>query len=101
MPLIHGSSVPIAKVVAMTASTQSPPAARTSAPTSAARRDCAATMPPFDWTAGLRICWELENWSAIGFPCSFLSVLRHAPFRREAHRQLADGVHEIVRGDID
>src|SRR5690349_8805070 len=101
MPLIQGSSVPIAKVVATTASTQSPPAASTSAPTSAARRDCAATMPPFECTAGLRICWELENWSAMRLPCSFLSVLRHAPFRREAHRQFADGVHEIVWGNVD
>src|SRR6185436_18647177 len=81
MPLIHGSSVPIAKVVAMTASTQSPPAASTSAPTSAARRDCAATMPPLDWTAGLRICWELENWSAIGVPRRLLLFLCATPPR--------------------
>src|SRR5690349_3247883 len=62
-PLIQGSSTPRAKVVAITASTQSPPAASTSAPTSAALRDCAATMPPFEVTAGLRITCELENWS--------------------------------------
>src|ERR1019366_10683950 len=62
-PLIQGSSPPSAKVVAMTASTQSPPAASTSAPTSAALRDCAATMPPLETTAGLRICWALLNWS--------------------------------------
>src|SRR3954470_24314706 len=59
MPLIQGSNTPSAKVVATTASTQSPPAASTSAPTSAALRDCAATIPPFEMTAGLRICWAL------------------------------------------
>src|SRR3954454_2759829 len=68
-PLIQGSSAPRAKVVAMTASTQSPPSASTAAPISAARRDCAATMPPFDVVAGLRICWALENWSRMGLPC--------------------------------
>src|SRR5204863_2608034 len=103
MPLIHGSSVPSAKVVAITASMQSPPAASTPAPTSAARRDCEATMPPLELTAGLRICCELENWSAMMFPCSFparfLSLPRYQPLRREAHRQLADGMDEIVRGD--
>ena len=50
----------------MTASTQSPPAASTEAPTSAALRDCEATMPPLETVAGLRICWALENWSRIG-----------------------------------
>ena len=30
---------------------------------SAALRDCAATMPPLETTAGLRICWPLLNWS--------------------------------------
>jgi hypothetical protein len=39
-------STPSANVVATTASTHSPPAADTSAPTSAALRDCAVTMPP-------------------------------------------------------
>src|SRR5258705_2362337 len=62
-PLIHGSSTPKANVVAIRASMQSPPAASRPAPTSAALRDCAATMPPFEVTAGLRICWVLENWS--------------------------------------
>src|SRR3954453_7182165 len=66
MPLIQGSSTPSANVVATTASTQSPPAASTAAPTSAAFRDCAATMPPLDVTTGLRICWALENWSCMG-----------------------------------
>jgi hypothetical protein len=50
-------------VVAITASTQSPPAASTSAPTCAALLDCAATMPPLEVTAGLRIACVLENWS--------------------------------------
>src|SRR5689334_1719205 len=100
MPLIHGSSVPSAKVVAIMASTQSPPAASTAAPTSAARRDCAATMPPLEETAGLRSCWELENWSSMSFLVRFLLRCR-APLRREAHRQLADSMHEIVRGDIN
>src|SRR6478609_4178557 len=68
-PLIHGSTAPSAKVVAITASMQSPPSASTAAPTSAARRDCAATMPPFDVTAALRMSWALENWSRMGFPC--------------------------------
>ena len=49
----------------MTASTQSPPAASTAAPTSAPFRDCAATMPPLEVRAGLRISWALENWSGI------------------------------------
>src|ERR1700737_4037267 len=65
-PLIQGSSTPSANVVAITASMQSPPAASTAAPTSAALRDCAATMPPLETTAGLRICWELLNWSRMG-----------------------------------
>jgi hypothetical protein len=51
-------------VVATIASTQSPPAASTCAPTSAARRDCAATMPPLVVTAGLRTVWARLNWSA-------------------------------------
>src|SRR5207342_1851087 len=67
-PLIQGSSTPSANVVAITASTQSPPAASTSAPTCAAFPDCAATMPPLEVTAGLRIDWVLENWSRIGWP---------------------------------
>ena len=54
-------------MVAITASTQSPPAASTSAPTCAALPDCAATMPPLELTAGLRIGWVLENWSRIGW----------------------------------
>src|SRR5436190_5636501 len=66
-PLIQGSSTPSAKVVAITASMQSPPAASTPAPTSAALRDCEATMPPLETTAGLRICWVFENWSAMMF----------------------------------
>src|SRR5712671_6258621 len=66
-PLIQGSSTPRAKVVAITASMQSPPAASTPAPTSAALRDCEATTPPLETTAGLRICWVLENWSAMMF----------------------------------
>src|SRR6266550_3325466 len=68
-PLIQGSSTPSANVVAITASMQSPPAASTAAPTSAALRDCEATMPPSDVTAGLRICWAFENWSRMTFPC--------------------------------
>src|SRR4051794_7069337 len=68
-PLIQGSSTPSANVVAITASIQSPPAASTAAPTSAALSDCEATMPPLDVTAGLRICWEFENWSHMTFPC--------------------------------
>jgi len=42
-----------------------PPAANTSAPISAALRDCAATMPPRETAAGLRTCWALLNWSRI------------------------------------
>src|SRR5882757_1365701 len=67
-PLIQGSSTPSANVVAITASTQSPPAASTSAPTCAALPDCAATMPPLDVVAGLRICWLLLNWSRMLLP---------------------------------
>src|ERR1700736_5425029 len=72
MPLIQGSSTPSANVVATTASTQSPPAASTSAPTSAALRDCAATMPPLELTAGLRMTCELENWSDMTLLSLFL-----------------------------
>src|SRR5882757_140169 len=79
-PRIQGSSTPSAKVVATTASMQSPPAASTLAPTSAALRDCEATMPPFETTAGLRICWVLENWS---FMSLFLPV--RTPVLREAN----------------
>src|SRR4029453_4549218 len=75
-PLIQGSSTPSAKVVAMTASTQSPPAASTSAPTCAALLDCAATMPPLEVTAGLRITCVLENWSRIGWLSIWSGSLR-------------------------
>ena len=61
MPLFQGSRTPSAKEVATTASTQSPPAANTSAPISAALRDCATTMPPRETAAGLRNCWALLN----------------------------------------
>src|SRR6185436_5727126 len=80
-PLIQGSSTPSAKVVAITASTQSPPAASTSAPTAAALPDCAATMPPLDVVAGLRICWRLLNWSRMLLPLLsvvFVSLLYRA-----------------------
>src|SRR6201994_3396080 len=50
---------------------QSPPAASTAAPTSAALRDCAATMPPLLAIAGLRMVWLLENWSCMA-PVTFL-----------------------------
>jgi hypothetical protein len=60
----------------MTASTQSPPAARTLAPTSAAFRDCAATIPPLETTAGLRICWVLLNWSCTVLPLLSFYILR-------------------------
>src|SRR5271154_5020486 len=60
-PFIQGSSTPSAKPVAITASTQSPPAASTSVPISAARRAWAATMPPLETMAGLRNCWPLEK----------------------------------------
>src|SRR6185312_4374497 len=65
MPFIQGSTTPSAKPVATTASMQSPPAASTSAPISAARRDCAATMPPLELTADFRKVWELEKRSAV------------------------------------
>jgi hypothetical protein len=29
---------------------------------------CAATMPPLETTAGLRICWALLNWSIMVLP---------------------------------
>src|SRR5688500_3480625 len=73
MPLIQGSSTPSANVVAITASTQSPPSASTAAPTSAALRDCEATMPPLETVAGLRMCWALENWSCMGVALLLLS----------------------------
>ena len=61
-------------------------------------------MPPLEVTADLRICWGLENWSPIEvslwFPV-FSCCLARAPFRREPHRQLADGVDEIVRRHFD
>src|SRR5262249_912703 len=101
MPLIHGSSVPSAKVVAMTASMQSPPAASTSAPTSAARRDCDATMPPFELTAGLRICCELENWSAMRFPRLLLLFWRATPPRILARHVLRHLAGEGWRALLD
>ena len=45
MPLIHGSSAPIAMPVATAASMALPPLRRISAPTSAARQFCATTTP--------------------------------------------------------
>src|SRR3954464_9266818 len=79
MPLIHGSSTPRANVVATTASMQSPPAASTLAPTSAALRDCAATIPPLETTAALRICWLLLNWSCTVWPSSLGFVGERLP----------------------
>src|SRR5688572_10365729 len=100
-PLIQGSSTPSAKVVATTASMQSPPAASTAAPISAARRDCEATMPPLDVTAGLRICWELEKWSVMALPCCLCFLLGRSGQRREPHRQFADRMHKIVRRNVN
>src|SRR3546814_8737280 len=60
-PLIQGSKTPIAKETATAASTALPPAASASAPISAARRCCAATMPCLEAVAGLRVTWEREK----------------------------------------
>src|SRR5438552_3704375 len=87
-PLIQGSSTPSANVVAITASTQSPPAASTSAPTCAARLDCAATMPPLEVTAGLLIACVLENWSRIGWPSISEGSLRGGRSRGRLHYTL-------------
>jgi len=51
-PLFHGSSAASAKAVATVASTALPPARSIAAPTSAAARYCATTMPPRDTTTG-------------------------------------------------
>jgi hypothetical protein len=40
-------------------------------------RDCAATMPPLEETAGFLICWRLENWS--GMSTNFLSFRGRKP----------------------
>src|SRR6478752_3756470 len=74
MPLFQGSSTLSAKVVATIASTQSPPAASTCAPTSAARRDWAATMPPLDVTAGLRTVWAWLNWCGMMVSVCYLRL---------------------------
>jgi hypothetical protein len=42
-------------------------------------RDCAATMPPFETTAGLRICWALLNWSSMALPSRFSWLLSRTP----------------------
>src|SRR5258708_36518192 len=55
-PLFHGSMAASAKPAATAASTALPPAASISAPTSAARRCCEATMPRRERAAGLRTC---------------------------------------------
>src|SRR5690349_19154227 len=91
-PFIQGSTTPSAKPVATTASMQSPPAASTAAPTSAALRDCAATMPPLLATAGLRMIWLLENWSCMGARhfCSFLLRLLKA-YSRKTSRERGNG----------
>src|ERR1700704_1289663 len=79
MPLFQGSRTPSVKEVATTASRQSPPAANTSAPISAALRDCATTMPPRETAAGLRTCWALLNWSRILLPSLSFTLLSAAP----------------------
>src|SRR5690349_12388039 len=53
-PLIQGSTAPSASEVATAASTALPPASRTAAPTAAAWRFWALTIPPLAVTAGLR-----------------------------------------------
>src|SRR5439155_6440970 len=88
----------------MTASMQSPPAASTPAPISAAFRDCEATMPPLEVTAGLRICWELENWSVMSglvVSCFLFRDCVSSALRRKPHRQFADRVHKVVRSYVD
>src|SRR5258706_8499463 len=86
-PLIHGSTTPMAKEVAMAASIASPPASSTAAPASAARRCCAATTPPRVATTDLRTIWAFEKLSftekllaAIGF-----GVPHDVGMRREPH----------------
>src|SRR5882672_725611 len=62
-PLIQGSRTPIANDVATAASTASPPACRTAAPASEARRCADATTPPRVGTTRFLTTCELEKLS--------------------------------------
>ena len=86
IPLIHGSTTPIAKESATAASTASPPFASTAAPTSAARRCCAATTPPRVGMTALRTI------------CEFGEIVHDIKLARVVARE-ADDVG--VRGEPD
>ena len=72
-PLIQGSSTPSASEVASAASMALPPAARTSAPTSAAPTCWAATSPPLAFTTFLRI--DQVSCGAARTTCSSLNQM--------------------------
>src|ERR687887_96514 len=76
-PLIHGSTTPMANDVATAASIASPPASNTVAPTSAARRCCAATIPRDVGMTALRTICVREKLSAlIGSPPLCIGLCR-------------------------
>src|SRR5262249_22789764 len=62
-PLFHGSTAASAKPVATAASTALPPLRSTSAPTSAAERYCATTMPRSETAAGFSMRQFWVRWS--------------------------------------
>src|SRR5687767_2062378 len=82
MPLIHGSSTPMANEVATAASSASPPASSTAAPACAARLCCAATIPPRVGVTFLRTTCESEKLS------SGLHVTADLGMRGEPHVSL-------------
>src|SRR5438105_852727 len=104
MPLIHGSTTPIAKDVATAASIASPPATSTCAPTVAACLCCAATTPPRVGTTRLRTscvseklsCKELRPWPRIG-----LGVPDDLGVRREPDAFVAAHVANQLLEDPD
>src|SRR6266700_6738656 len=84
-PLFHGSTAASAKPAATAASTALPPAVSISAPTSAARRCCEATMPRRERAAGFRTCQFCVRWSRPGFaPGSLIFELEASTLVRRA-----------------
>src|SRR5947209_4382434 len=99
MPLIHGSTTPSAKEVATAASIASPPVARISAPTCAARLCCAATTPPRVATTRLRTTCVSEK---LSFNSGVrLGVAHDVGVRREPDALVAADVADELLEDPD
>src|ERR1700688_3810598 len=76
---------------------QSPPAASTEAPISAALRDCAATIPPLETVAGLRSCWALLKRSFMVIAIFFLIWETSSRLRRTSCYAICDDANPAKR----